>query len=222
MNTPLYFLHITKTAGGSIKEALRNSKESVQFHYPDEDGFKKYFNYPEDVKIIFGHYIFGSHVMADTPPNYACFVREPLARTVSHYHHLKNNDKGPIGERIRSFEDIETTITQMKHWEFDNFLCRIISGVGNSVKFGDVGYNTYELARRNLRNHFKFIGIFEEMHESLTRLNVKFPSLGLALPKVNLGVYDREIPGKTRDLLDRLNRFDELLYQDAVKLSRKS
>jgi hypothetical protein len=215
---PIYFLHITKTAGGSIKEAFRNSDVAVQFHYRGQDGFKQYFNYAENVEVVFGHYIFGAHNFAETPPTYACFVREPVARTLSHYHHLKNNDRGPVGEKVRSFEDIDTTLLQMKHWEFDNFLCRIISGIGKEVKFGDVGFNTYELARRNLKNHFEFIGIFEEMRESLVRLNRKFPSLGLDLGTVNLGKYDKVIPEKTRELLIRLNRFDELLYQDALKL----
>ena len=215
-------MHITKTAGGSLKEALRESSESVTFHYPNEPGYKKYFGYPEETKVIFGHYVFGAHNMADMPPNYACFVREPIARTFSHYHHLKNNDTGPIGEKIRTFEDIETTMIQMKHWEFDNFLCRVISGVGGSVKFGDAGYNTYDLARRNLKHHFRFIGIFEQLEQSITRLNTLLPTLGMDLPTVNLGFYEREIPAKTRELLVRLNRYDELLYHDAIAFSAKA
>lgn len=222
MNNPLYFMHITKTAGGSLKETLRNSGEVVKFHYPHEAGFKPHFNYPDDTTVVFGHYIFGAHNTGDKPPNYACFVREPLTRTFSHYHHLKNNDKGPIGEKIRTFDGIDSAMRHMRHWEFDNFLCRLISGAGGGVKFGDVGYNTYEMARRNLRNHFRFIGIFEEMAESMARLKNLIPSLGMTLPKVNLGSYDKEIPESTKVILDRLNRFDELLYQDALNLVRQT
>ena len=214
-------MHITKTAGGSLKETLRKSSEAVKFHYPEEPGFKKYFTYPTDTSIVFGHYIFGAHTMADLPPNYACFVRDPIARAFSHYHHLKNNDKGPIGNQIRTFEDINSVLSNMKHWEFDNFLCRLISGVGAQAKFGDVGFNTYEAARRNLKFHFRFIGVFEAMAESIKRLNKLIPSLGMTLPTVNLGDYEREIPAPTRELLVRLNRYDELLYQDAVALAAK-
>lgn len=218
MTTPLYFMHITKTAGGSLKEALRNSQEAVKFHYRSEADFDINFQYPDEFKVIFGHYIFGAHVKADNPPNYACFLREPVARTVSHYHHLRNNDKGPIGEKIRKHGSFEAVLTEAAHWEFDNFLCRVISGVGKTVKFGDLGYNAYDLARKNLRDHFRFIGIFEQMNASLVRLNQTFPSLGLELPQVNLGSYDREISDSLREQLIALNRFDELLYQDALKL----
>jgi Sulfotransferase family len=221
VKTPLYFMHITKTAGGSLKETLRHSAEAVKFHYPDEPGYKKYFSYPADTGIVFGHYIFGAHNMADMPPNYACFVRDPIARTFSHYHHLKNNDKGPIGTSIRTFETIDLALSNMKHWEFDNFLCRLISGVGGSAKFGDVGFNAYEAARKNLKFHFRYVGVFEDMSESIRRLNKLIPSLGMDLPSVNLGNYKRDIPAPTRDLLIRLNRYDELLYRDAVELATK-
>jgi Sulfotransferase family len=221
VKTPLYFMHITKTAGGSLKETLRKSKETVKFHYPEEPGFKRYFSYPKETDIVFGHYIFGAHSIADMPPNYACFVRDPVARTFSHYHHLKNNDKGPIGNSVRTFDTIDLALSNMKHWEFDNFLCRLISGVGATAKFGDVGFNTYEAARKNLKFHFRYIGVFEAMDASIKRLNKLIPSLGMDLPTVNLGDYKREIPAVTRELLIRLNRYDELLYQDAVELAAK-
>lgn len=221
MKTPLYFMHITKTAGGSLKEKLRHSGETVKFHYPHEPEFKQYFSYPPGTDIVFGHYIFGAHNMADMPPNYACFVRDPIARMFSHYHHLKNNDKGPIGNNIRTFENIDLALSNMKHWEFDNFLCRLISGVGATAKFGDIGFNAYEAARKNLKFHFRYIGVFEAMDASIRRLNKLIPSLGTDLPSVNLGNYKRDIPASTRALLARLNRYDELLYQDAVDLAAR-
>ena len=81
--------------------------------------------------------------------------------------------------------------------------------------------NNYQVPRSNLENYFNFIGIFEEMHDSLNRLNLKIPSLGLNLPEVNLGVYDKKIPEKTKQFLRKFNTFDEILYQDAVNFSRK-
>lgn len=221
MATPLFFMHITKTAGGSLKEALRQSDADVLFHYNTDVGFKRHFNYSQNPEIIFGHYFFGVHEKMDRPPRYACFLREPIARTISHFHHLKNNDRGPIGERLRSFEDIDTFILQARHWEFDNFLCRLISGVGNEVKFGEVGFNVYQKARQNLRWHFEFIGIFEQMTESMERLKVMIPSLSIELPTVNKGAYEKEIPAETTRIVTALNRFDQLLYQDALALVKK-
>lgn len=218
----LFFMHITKTAGGSLKQALRNSEADVLFHYPNEKGWKRQFNYNTDPAVIYGHYTFGAHEKMDKPPHYACFMREPLARTVSHYHHLKNNDRGPIGEKARSFDDIDTFILQGKHWEFDNFLCRVISGAGNVPKFGEVGFNVYQKARQNLCWHFDFIGIFEQMAESLSRLNNLVPSLDVELPVVNKGTYDNQRSHKTDQILNSLNRFDLLLYEDALRIFRQN
>jgi hypothetical protein len=217
-------MHITKTAGGSLKELLRNAAdngEDIGFHYPSEPDFRREFDYDSLPRILFGHYVFGAHERADAPPKYGCFVREPIARTFSHYHHLKNNDKGQVGNRLRSFDNIDTYLRAGKHWEFDNFLCRTISGVANQARFGDVGYNVYERARQHLRWQFEFIGVFEQMDESLRQLQKIVPSIETKLPTVNKGDYNSDIPDETMRILRALNSYDEMLYEEACELFAK-
>lgn len=214
-------MHITKTAGGSLKDALRRSQEDVIFHYPDEEGFQRNFAYEAKPKVLFGHYIFGAHRALKAEPKYACFLRDPIARTISHFHHLRNNDRSPIGDKTREFETIDAYLQDAQHWEFDNFLCRVISGTANKVKYGDVGRNVYVEARDNLRKHFEYIGLFEDMSGSLDRLRKIMPSLPADLGSVNKGSYEKNIPAETARIVREFTVFDQLLYQDAVEMLAK-
>lgn len=214
----LLFMHITKTAGGSLKEAMRKSDADVVFHYRDEDGWNPQFKYERKPAVLFGHYIFGAHERMEVPPQYGCFLREPVARSISHYYHLKNNDLGPVGTRLRTYDSLESYLLEGQHWEFDNFLCRVISGVGNKPKFGNVGFNVYAQARKNLIEYFQFIGLFERMTESLERLRKVVPSLDIDLPMVNRGSYTKEIAPDALRLVQALNNYDKLLYEDAAAL----
>lgn len=221
----LFFMHLTKTAGGSLKELLIDAAQAgddITFHYAEESGFRQHFDYGHFPRIMFGHYVYGVHEKAELPANYACFMREPIARTISHYHHLKNNDFGPIGNRLRNFESMEQYLKFSKHWEFDNFLTRSISGVANQVRHGDVGYNLYEKARYHLRCNFSYVGIFERMQDSLKRLQPIIPKISLKMPNVNVGSYPKETTAEELRLLRSLNQFDQLLYEEAVELFNKS
>lgn len=217
----LFFMHITKTAGGSLKELLKDAAargEDIAFHYPEEPGFRREMDYQRLPRILFGHYVFGAHDRAEAFPNYACFFREPIARTNSHYYHLFNHDESSVGNMIRRFENLEHFLKYGRHWEFDNFLTRTISGVANRLPYGEVGHSTYIAARNNLRWAFSYIGIFERMNESLERLSKIVPGISTRLPKVNVGEYKPGIKETDYRLLRSLNRFDELLYEDALAM----
>jgi len=215
---PLFFMHITKTAGGSLKSALKASDANVAFHYPHEEGFRHGFDYPDETEIIFGHYRFGVHEIAGKEPRYACFLREPVERMISHYNHLKNNDRGPVGNRLRTFPTMADYLTKARHWEFDNFLCRLIAGSANRPAHGNVGYNTYAQARENLMRHFEFVGIFERMDESLSLLRQIVPTLSDDLPTVNKGSYGSAPSEEDYRIVDALTRYDQMLYRDALAL----
>lgn len=215
----LFFMHITKTAGGSLKELFKTAAtegHDIGFHYPDEPGFRPFFDYKALPEIIFGHYSYGVHERVDAKADYACFLREPISRTISHYHHLKNNDTGNIGKNLRSFESIEQYLKYGRHWEFDNFLTRNLSGVANQTPFGGVSCTIYEKARYNLRCNFRFVGIFEHMQESLRRLQQVLPIRAGNPPEVNIGTYSRETSAEELRMLRALNRFDEMLYEEAL------
>ncbi len=216
----LFFMHITKTAGGTIKSMFRDCGVPVQFHYPGEAGFHPQFGYSFATPILYGHYIYGAHDRMGLAPNYACFLRDPIARALSHFHHLHNVDKSHLGDLARQHKTIEAYADQARHWEMDNFQTRVISGVGNDVKFRQMTHAHLRLAMENLDAHFRYIGIFEDLKGSLSRLQGFVPELADKLPHVNKGKYERKIADGTLDKLCDLHRFDLILYDYACELAK--
>ena len=215
----LFFMHITKTAGGTIKSMLRDARAGVRFHYPNEKTYDPDLRYSLATNILYGHYIFGAHKAMGQAPNYAGFLRDPVARAVSHFHHLHNVDKGRLGALARQHGGIEDFVANARHWEMDNFQTRVISGIGNDVKYGKLTPADLKLAMDNLDRYFRVIGIFEDLKASLIRLQGFVPEISQNLPHVNKGKYKKDLPASTTEKLAELNRYDQILYDYAVALA---
>lgn len=85
----LYFLHIPKTAGTSFMKFLRG-------FIPENEIFPGHFwaelrdNLPsnwEKYKLIWGHYGYGLINILPSPTTVITMLRDPVERTISHYHH---------------------------------------------------------------------------------------------------------------------------------------
>lgn len=204
-----------------MKDALQRSDYDTIFYYNDEPGFRSALDYDHVPEIYFGHFIHGAHAKVGQPERYACFLRSPAERMISHFYHLRNHDFSIIGDMVREYETAEAAALGMRYWEFDNFLCRVLSGAANTVAFGNVGFQVYEAALKNLRN-FQFIGLFEEMERSMQLLHGLLPKLGNTLERVNVGEYDRKsLPEEALRAIRPFNAYDSLLYEKAVELFRQ-
>ena len=168
--SPFISLHITKTAGGTLKVALtelKNRRVEMVYNRADQDRLGE-----QDltgVDLIYGHAIWGIHQRLGIPPVYGCFLRHPLTRTISHYFHLRNVDKGPVGDRIRQSTDINDFFANYQHWEFSNLMARIVSGLANN--HAPAGYNLLRNAITNVRTSFHFIGFQEFFLLSVRKLS---------------------------------------------------
>ena len=180
-------LHLTKTAGGSLKSALQDSPDiKPYFIYgrPDVEAFVA--SPPADFDLIYGHSVFGVHETLGLAPVYGCFLRHPVARTVSHFWHLFNVDKSAVGEKIRRSEGIDDFVKNHRHWEFSEFMCRIISGVGTAKIDGQ---ELYDRAQANIDQYFVFVGFQEFMDESVHRLRALLKARISLDAQVNVGRY---------------------------------
>lgn len=218
---PLFFIHVTKTAGGTIKKMLREGDLNIQFHYPGEHGFSKDFSYSDDFDAIYGHYRFGAHEIMGVDPNYACFVRNPFSRTVSHFYHLKNVAKNAAGDKARQFGDIGSFLSNTKSMDLDNLQTRMISGIGRDIGYQKLDQLAADLAIDNLRRYFRFIGVFEDLASSIDRLNALLPGLkGSLAPHVNKGSYSDGLSEESIELINLHNSLDMQVYDEAVRLSK--
>lgn len=208
---PILFIHTTKTAGGTLKQALLNDQNlKTQFIYNSED-IKKI---KLDSNLIYGHYGYGLHQdLKMDNPIYMTFLRHPFNRVVSHYYHLKNVDKNSkIGKKIRTFDHINSFFAQINYWEFNNLQSRIISGVMNATVTSDS--ELFSLAKENIDRSFKFIGFQEFMFQSILKLN-SLLDINIELNKnINIGKYEvSDIDSETINKISAMNTVDLKLYK---------
>jgi hypothetical protein len=216
MDKVTFFLHITKTAGGSLKALFEKSlQDQVVFFNASQEADMPEIH--ENVKMIFGHFTHGIHEKFGLDATYACVLRNPLNRTISHYYHLFNNDKSQVGDRIRSGgANINEYFAENTHWEFSNFMTKILAGTSNQIDKRSES-KLFRLALNNL-NNLQYIGIFEYLDLSLLKLQSTFDIHITDVPQVNIGQYKlAEISKETIHRILRLNRMDFLLYDIGVE-----
>lgn len=212
-------LHITKTAGGTLKRSLELAKNlNVEFVYNKFDQEALLEKNLANVDLVYGHVIFGFGDKIKYAENvrYMCFMRHPLSRTISHYYHLRNVDKGPVGDQIRLSSDINDFFENYSHWEFSNFMTRIISGEGRAEGANEV--DILAKAKDKLDTHFDFVGFQEFFSFSLRKMK---ENLGCDLTvenDINVGRYDvSSISEHTLQSIEQLNRQDMELYKYAIQ-----
>lgn len=108
-NPEFICLHIAKTAGGTLKRALKdNSGVRVEFMYGAKDRQELAACNLSDTDLIYGHNRFEVHEELNLPfvPRYFRYVRPPISRTISHYHHLRNVDTSAVGDKTCVSKDI--------------------------------------------------------------------------------------------------------------------
>lgn len=121
MTSPtILFLHVPKAAGTSLISILRKvyGRYSVYgLSNLDLDGsIKDYINLSFDeksrIKAIHGHFLFGIHRYVPSQFSYITFIREPVKRVVSHYHHIRNH---PDHYAYQQGFNSETTLLEYIH-----------------------------------------------------------------------------------------------------------
>ncbi|MFN3972949.1 MAG: hypothetical protein ACK4L4_16545 [Gemmobacter sp.] len=207
---------MTKTAGGTLKTALRETPEGmVQFIYGEDDLNRIRQLDLSSTKLVYGHTVFGVHERLKLPAKYICFLRHPVTRTISHYYHLRNVDQGPVGEKIRKSSDINDFFANFKHWEFSNFMTKIVSGLGAVPVGRDSG--GLELAIKNLDTSFSFVGFQEFFPLSVRRMS-KIIGIDINLKKdINIGRYSlSDVLPETLAKIEKLNEVDLALYRHCI------
>ena len=215
-DSPLIFLHVTKTAGGTLKAALRNLPgRRVEMVYGPADKDRLADTDLSGVDMIYGHVIFGLHEKLKIAPKYACFMRHPVTRTISHYYHLRNVEGGPVGDLIRASADINDFFARHRHWEFSNLITKIVSGSGNDRVPDEPAMLDHALA--NVAAHFSFIGFQEFFPISLRKLSQDVGQDIVTRRDANIGHYDlSSVSAATLDKIVAMNQLDLALYKASL------
>lgn len=204
---PLFFVHIPKTAGTSLRRAIEEHGEIERDYGPEsrsttpliiEELYQKndrfQFNraFSGHGKSIAGHVGIQKYSELYDVRKTVTFVREPLSQVISHYNHYVNHN---------DFQGDFTEFYQRKGNV--NLQSRFLAGIPLTL----IGY----------------VGIKEYYAESLALIN-RGLSLGLEVLEMNkrpmVHRSETELETTQRDELTHLNQSDTELYKLAVEIHK--
>ena len=231
--TTVFFFHIHKTAGLTMRSILKNqyrNKPYIIFNADNKNSFtmNDYLALSEaersKLKLVMGHMPLGLHRYHRNPCAYFAFLRNPLDRLASLYYYSLQK-QGPIHDEIEKYK---MTLADFLASDFahtlDNFQIRMIMNeklLDNTIVYELDPYESWmlESAKKRIENHFLIVGITELFDESIMLLHHTFGWSTPFYSKVNVSSSKPEVlPVTMSDIqafTDR-NEADYKLYEFAL------
>ncbi len=213
----IIFLHIPKTAGTTLTTIIkRNYRENeiVQLYQPQTFHAELTAALQNDEKkMLFGHFPFHPDIATSQAYVFA-FMRDPIARTVSNYFHLKSS-KNP--EHKKWLQNVPTFLDFLQQKQAFNWQARHLSGFKGITPFKSDLSASLEMATSNLLR-LNFVGLTENFSDSLLCIG---QDLGwIKLNHFNKNVHYRgdeakELAMKYYDEIAEQNQLDLALYKIA-------
>jgi Galactose-3-O-sulfotransferase len=220
------FLHVGKTAGATMRRALRKefpSAEVMELRAPTvapgrlrRDGAIDYFAALSEAertrpRLIMGHMTFGLHEVVPRPATYVTLLREPLDLIASQFHHAKRHEGHLLHEEAKGFPDLASYVRSGISLEMDNSQTRAFAG-DVSTPFGGCTPTMLGHAKANLERAFAVIGLTERFDESLVLMRRAFDWRKLRYVSVNVD------PGRDRRGSLSMDDLDHIRAQNALDL----
>ena len=197
----LFFIHIPKTAGTSLRHALErefpnrllkdygnNSETSDVLTHINHDGFEfEHYLKSNNIKIFTGHTRLRNHRFNFCSQNIFCFIRNPIDQVLSHYnHHAYHNNYN---------DSLEDFVIDKR---FRNVQSRYLAG----LPIRQIG----------------FVGITEQYTQSLAMINQIY-NLNLTQLSRNKSMGTKPIlTQKVLELIKLNNESDLKLYETTLQL----
>ena len=224
----LLFLHIPKTAGSSLRNALSQVYlPTAQLYLYDAPGPGRTMDLdtfealaPEErskPRFIAGHFYFGLHTTIPRPAMYVTVIRDPVERVASLYHHYrrvaalgKDTRAGQEGRRIL---DDEMSLVDwgfgLERIEIDNEVVRRVAG-RQDVPFGHCSDDMLADALEKVDEYFAQVLVVEHLDRSVRQLD---GVLGTRLPpvgRVNVNEARAPIDAMGPEVLERVRSLNQL------------
>ena len=198
---PVFFLHIPKTAGSSLRSLMRGWFGEEGFHAHYRDGGKLPPRLPEEQlggnSVVFGHFnaalSFGVQDYYPSARQFCTVMREPFARAVSGYFYTKRRGRAQAGG-------------------LESFLLAYPSNPG-----GVLNYFPFPVVRETYRElidrHFVAIGTTERLDDFVRGLAHKLGrDMPDSIPTENASPYDEPVPTHLRDAFREKHALEYEVY----------
>jgi hypothetical protein len=237
----LLFLHIPKAAGTTLHSVIeRQFAPAVTFTISGSDspqGIKEFKGLPAErrdrIRLLKGHMPYGLHRYLSVPATYITMLRDPVDRVISHYYFARKNPAHYLHQEVTSKQmSLVDFVSSGLSTELTNDQTRMISGVERvntrlldgeerrTLRPGPepVTREVLEIAKKNLREHFAAVGLFDRFDESLLLFKKVLGWGSIYYVRLNV-TKDRpakqQVPDEARRLVERYNEMDMELYEYA-------
>ncbi len=222
----LILLHIPKTAGTTLAIILigkygQDATRAVTGGYAGREAFPRE---PEAARtsprLYIGHQAFGLHEHIPRPCEYVTVVRDPVARIVSHYHHVLNEETHYLHKRVveRRLTLEQYAENPFKSHELDNGQTRMLASfaLNRSQPIGQSQRTLIPSAMENLERSFCCVGLTERFDETMVLLtdSLGWERIPAYLPaRVSQSKPREPIPQSVADKIREVNSMDVELYE---------
>jgi hypothetical protein len=226
MSDTVIFLHIGKTAGSTMRQILKRQFRSSERmtvrarRRPREETLADFARMPEAdrlrPRLIMGHTVFGLHEHVPRPCSYVTMVRHPVKLAVSQYRYVLRTPGHRHHARVQGMT-LEEYVESGFALEMDNSQTRAIAGdVG--TPYGGCTDEMLKTAKRNLADHFPWVGVTERFDESVVLLGRTFGWKDVRYVPANVARSSAPPTSEQTALVERMNRLDLELYDHACRL----
>lgn len=218
----LVFIHILKTAGQSVMQVLEaNFPKRDRLFANSHDIVKLPPGSLNRYRLILGHNYYNIHELLGRKPVYMTFLRDPVARTISHYFHWKRTDTHKFYEKVNSQTLAEFVTDPVTRPAVFNYQTRWIAS-DNVLKPAAVNArDLLEVAKQRLEE-FAFVGLVEDFDRSIDALVGQFGwKMPRHLEKRNVGKQRAKVadfPAETLQLIREATQGDAELCEFARAL----
>ncbi|HWX86628.1 MAG TPA: hypothetical protein VNX67_00475, partial [Solirubrobacteraceae bacterium] len=156
---------------------------------------------------------YGLHAFLDRPVEYFAFLRAPVARCISYWHHAyRLRHDGRLWATLQSYDlDLDALLRSGLVYQFSNDQVRMISGSAAS----EPGEQEYLLARENIEERFVFVGAVEHYRECVAMLARRLGWHDPRAPHVNrMSLTDvAPLPSNAARIFREANEWDDRLHR---------
>jgi hypothetical protein len=223
----LIFLHIPKTAGSTLMRILENQygSERVLKLYDSTYGDEVASLSAEELsrtRVIAGHFYFGAHHRLPARFRYLTFLREPVARVLSHYEFVRRRPEHYLHEAASSL-----SLADYVHFcgaaEPNNDQTRLLAGAEMASSDGTCSPAMLPAAKRNLDLHAA-VGLTEAFDASLVLMGRTFGWKRPLYVRRNVSARsdgEATLSAQAREVVEEHNSLDAELYGYACERFRR-
>lgn len=219
---PLVFLHLPKTAGTTLNRIIQRQFPAERQHFvrashdpAQRDAFAALPQaYRHSIRLLRGHQAFGLHEGMAPGARYVTFLRDPVARVISHYHYVKPGQLPQFADVARKKMSLADYAASTITAEVENGQTRWIAGVWSDRPLVEADY---QQAVRNIDEHFDAVGITERFDESLVQIAARYGWVRLAYRKANVAAPRPPESEEAVAIIRQRNALDLRLYDYAVQ-----